>query len=69
MVKKFRQNRSISHRFHDKCVFAFYAKIKDGSKKWRGNDFWEVNSRLYRYPEDKKFRTASAINVFLRFTH
>ena len=27
------QNRSISHRFQDKCVFAFYAEIQDGCQK------------------------------------
>ena len=38
-VKKFRQNRSISHRFQDKCAFAFYTKIQDGHQKWQGSDF------------------------------
>ena len=38
---KLHQNRSISHRFRDKCVFAFYAEIQDGRQKWRKNDFWE----------------------------
>ena len=39
--KKFRQNRSISHRFRDKCVYVFYAEIQDGHQKWQQNDFWE----------------------------
>ena len=39
--QKFCQNRSISLRFRDKLVFAFYAEIQDGHQKWRENDFWE----------------------------
>ena len=31
--KKFRRNLAILHRFRDKCVFAFYAEIKDGLQK------------------------------------
>ena len=30
---------SISHRFLDKCVFAFYAEFQDGRKIWREDDF------------------------------
>ena len=33
--QKFRRNRSISHCFQDKDVFAFYAQIHDGCQKWR----------------------------------
>ena len=40
-VKKIRRNRSVSHRFRDKCVFAFYAEIQDGCQKWWENNFWE----------------------------
>ena len=39
-VKIFFQNRSVSHRFQDKCLFAFYAEIQDGCQKWQENDFW-----------------------------
>ena len=35
----FRRNRSISLRFRDKRVFAFYTEIQDGHQKWRENDF------------------------------
>ena len=31
--QKFCQNRSISHRYQDKCVFVFYAEIQDGRQK------------------------------------
>ena len=37
--QKFCQNRSILHRFRDKCDFAFYAEIQDGRQKWWENDF------------------------------
>ena len=33
------RNRSISLRFQDKHVFAFYAEIQDGRQNWRENDF------------------------------
>ena len=33
------QNLSISHRFRDKCVYAFYSEIQDGLQKLRANDF------------------------------
>ena len=36
--QKFRRNRSILHRFRDKCAFAFYAEIQDGYQKWRESD-------------------------------
>ena len=41
MDQKFLRNRSISHCFRDKCVFAFYAEVQDGRHKWRENDFWK----------------------------
>ena len=37
--EKFYRNRSISHHFRDKYVFAFYAEIQDGRQKWWENDF------------------------------
>ena len=39
--QKFRPNHSISHRFRDKCIFAFYAEIQGGRQIWRENNFWE----------------------------
>ena len=36
-VKMFRLNRSMSHRFREKCVFLFYTEIQDGHQKWREN--------------------------------
>ena len=39
MGQKFHRNRSISHRFRDKCVFAFNAEIQDGHQKWWENNF------------------------------
>ena len=39
MGKKFRQNRSSTHRLWDKYIFAFYAEGQDGRQKWRENDF------------------------------
>ena len=38
---KFCRNRSISHRFLDKCAFALYAEIQDGHQKWQESNFWE----------------------------
>ena len=37
--KKFCRNRSISLCFRDKCIFMFYAEIKDGRQKWREKIF------------------------------
>ena len=34
--QKFCRNRSISHCFQGKCVFAFYAEIQGGCLKWQG---------------------------------
>ena len=39
---KFCQNRSISHCFLDKCVFAFYTEIQDGLQKWPENDLGKL---------------------------
>ena len=39
--QKFCRNHSISLRFRDKLVFAFYAEIQDGHQKWRENIFLE----------------------------
>ena len=38
--QKFHLNRSISHRYRDKCVFVFYAEIQDRRQKWQENNFW-----------------------------
>ena len=43
--QKFQQNRSISHRYRNKCVFAFYAEIQDGRQIWWEIYFWG-NSRI-----------------------
>ena len=37
--QKFCRNCSISLRFQDKHIFAFYTEIKDGRQKWWKNDF------------------------------
>ena len=45
--QKFCRNCSISLRFRDKRIFAFYTEIEDGRQKWREKDFCEklqVNS-------------------------
>ena len=49
--QNFFQNFSISHRFRDKYVLAFYTEIQDGGKKWWEKQFLEkVASSLSRYP-------------------
>ena len=65
--KKFRRNRSISHRFRDKCVSVFYAEIQE-------KDFWKkppVNSgdilAIRNFNEIALPRIVSEINAFLRF--
>ena len=73
--KKFRRNRSISHRFWDKWVFTFYAEIQDGRQIWWENHFWG------KLPEDSEDALwvknsikialsliVSEINMFLHFT-
>ena len=40
-AKKYCQNRSISHRFQNKCPFAFYTEIQDDRLFWQENDFWQ----------------------------
>ena len=32
------------HYFRDKCIFAFYAEIRDGHQKWQENNFWKKSS-------------------------
>ena len=32
--QKFCRDHSVSHRYRDKCVFAFKAEIQDGRQKW-----------------------------------
>ena len=73
--QKFHRNRSISLRFRDKRVFAFYAEIQDGRQKWPENDFlgkplidsadtlWAKN-----FVEIALSRSVSEINTFLHFT-
>ena len=56
MGQTFRQNRSMSHCFRDKCVFAFYVEIQDGRQKWSGeNNFWGKSPADCRYPAGQKF--------------
>ena len=71
---KFHQNRSISNRFQDKCVFAFYAEIQDGRQKWQESDFFEkspVDSadtlQVRNFVETALSHTVSKINALLRF--
>ena len=61
--QNFHRNRSISHRFQDKCIFVFYAKIQDGCQKWRKSNFLgKVTSRLCMYSAGKKFRQNRSIS-------
>ena len=52
---RFCQNRSISHRFQDKCAFIFYTEIKDAAKSGGKAIFCEVASRICIYPAGQKF--------------
>ena len=55
--QKCHRNRSITLRFQDKWIFAFYAEIQDGRQKWREKVLLQkVASRLCRYPVGQKFR-------------
>ena len=71
--QKFHRNRSISHRFRDKCAFAFYAEIQDGNQKWWESDF--LKSRQYtldtlgveNFDEIPLFRTVKEIEANLCF--
>ena len=72
--QKFCQNRSISLRFRDKLVFAFYAEIQDGHQKWRENDFGEkclldtaYTPQVKNFVESAVSRSVSEINSFLHF--
>ena len=68
--QKFCRNLSISHRFRDKRVFAFYAEIQDGSQKWRENVVLQIiTSRLCRYPVGQKFRRNPSISLRLQDKH
>ena len=73
MGQKFHPNRSISHSFRDKCIFAFYAEIQDSLKmvgKLLGmtpvdcaDTLWVIN-----FVKTALSCTDSDINAFLRFT-
>ena len=52
---------TISHRFQDKCIFAFYAEIQDGRQKWQENNFWEKLPDDCRYPGSQKFHQNHSI--------
>ena len=39
VCQKFRPNRSVSHIFRYKCVFAFYKEIQDSRPNWRETIF------------------------------
>ena len=39
--QKIGQNRSTSHHFQDKCLFAFHTEIQDDRKQMQETDFWE----------------------------
>ena len=74
MCQKFCRNRSISLRFWDKRIFAFYAEIQDGRQKWWENDFCKklpVDSAntlwVKNFVEVALSRSVSEINAFLCF--
>ena len=67
-------SKSLSHRYQDKCVFAFYAEIQDGRQKRRENDFGEkspVDSAdtlwVKYFVESTLSRTVIETNEFLHF--
>ena len=73
MGQKLCQNRSISLRFQDKRVFAFYTEIQDGRQKWRENDFWDkphIDSAdtlwIKNFVEITLSHSVSEINTFLQ---
>ena len=73
--QKICRNRSISLRFRDKHVFAFYAEIQDGHQKWRENIFREKSPvdiantlRVKNSVEIALSRSVSEINAFLCLT-
>ena len=60
--QKFRQNRSISHRVRDKCVFTFFCKNPRWPPKMAGKWFLgKVASWLCTYPVGQKFRRNRSI--------
>ena len=74
MSQKFCQNHSISHRFQDKCTFAFYTEIQDDRQKWRESNIWgksPVDSAytlwVEHFVEISLSYTISEINGLLRF--
>ena len=46
----------------DKCIFAFYAEIQDGSQKWRKNDFCKKSPVHSGHPGGRKFRRNLSIS-------
>ena len=74
MDQKFCRNRSISHCFQDKCIFAFYAEFQDGHRKWREKYFWQtgaddsVHHAGQNFVKIALFHTISEINAFLPIT-
>ena len=71
LLDLFRQNRSTSHCFQNKCIFAFYAEIRDGCQKWHENEFYEkspVDSADVKYfVEIDLSRTVSEILKIFHF--
>ena len=68
--QNFHRNRSILHRFQDKCTFAFYTKIQDGCQKCGESCFCEMLAvysadtlRVKTFNEIALSRTVSKINV------
>ena len=58
-VKKFRQNRSISHCFQDKCIFTFYAEIQNGRQNGRKTIFGKSRQYILQIPWESKMSLKS----------
>ena len=62
---------AISHRFQDKCTFAFYAEVQDGRQNGNFGEKLPVDSTdilcVKNFVETAISRTVSEINVHLRF--
>ena len=74
--QKFRQNRSSSLGFRDKCIFTSCAEIQDGRQKWRENDFCENfpvdyadTLRVKNFVNIALSHTISQINAFYAVIH
>ena len=75
MGQNVHQNRSISLRFRDKHIFAFYTEIQDGRQKRWGKDFcakspvdYADTLRIKNFVEITLSHSVSEINAFLRLT-